>query len=192
MFSTPQPSLLGLLRSKRPTPAGQRRSLDEACAELGFGEEDALSPICVAYALMKLRVQPEEVSRLLSWREFEGLAGALLRASGFEVRENVILTKPRAQIDVVAQGPSLTLSIDCKHYAREPGPSSLALFAKAQLKRSSLLSRKREGLKPIASVILSMSEPEGSFVEGVAVVPIRTLRSFLNNLDSYRPMLDLR
>lgn len=166
--------------------------MDEARNELGLGEEDLLSPVCVAYALMKLRIQTEEVSRLLTWREFEGLAGALLRASGYEVRENVFLTKPRAQIDVVARGPSLTLCIDCKHYVREPGPSSIAKFAKAQLKRSAQLRRKVGGTRPIASVILSMSEPEGTFVEGVAVVPVRTLRSFLTNVDAYTEMLELK
>jgi len=192
MIPAPDQSLLGLLRIRKPSLAAQGKLLNEARNELGLGEEDLLSPVCVAYALMKLRVQPEEVSRLLTWREFERLAGALLRASGYEVRENVFLTRPRAQIDVVASGPSLTLSIDCKHYERGPGPSSTARFAEAQLKRSAHLRRKVGGTKPIASVILSMSEPEGMFVEGVAVVPVRTLRSFLTDIDAYVGMLELK
>jgi len=141
---------------------------------------------------MKLRVQPEEVSRLLTWREFERLAGALLRASGYQVRDNVYLKGPRAQIDVLAYGPSLTLCVDCKHYARGPGPSSMAKFAKAQLARASQLRRKSDDPRPIASMVLSLSEPDGTFVDGVAVVPIRTLRSFLTDVDSYVEMLDLR
>jgi restriction endonuclease len=192
MIPSDQGSLLGLLQSRKPSVAARRRSLEDARAELGLGEEDELSPSCVAYALMKLRVQPEEVSRLLSWKEFEGLAGALLRASGYQVRENVYLTKPRAQIDLIATGPSLVLSVDCKHYKREQGPSLLAKFARAQLERSVLLRRKTQDARPIASVVLSMSEPEGRFVEGVAVVPIRTLRSFLTALDSYAALLDLK
>jgi hypothetical protein len=192
MIPIPQQSLLGLLSTRKPTTAGRQKLLDEARRELGLREDDLLSPICVAYALMKVRVQPEEVSRLLTWREFEGLAGALLRASGYDVRENLVLTKPRAQIDVVARGSSLTLSVDCKHYTREPGPSSIARFARAQLKRSDLLRRKSGDSRPIASVILSMSELEGKFVEGVAVVPVRTLRSFLNGIDSYIGLFDLR
>lgn len=155
-------------------------------------EDKTLSPVCVAYALLKLMVLPEEVSRLLSWREFEGLAGALLRAGGYDVRENVVLTKPRAQIDVVGYGTSFVLSVDCKHYRREPGPSALAKFALAQLKRSTLLRKKAAGSRPIISVILTISEPEGKFVDGVAVVPIRTLRSFLTTIDSYRDLLDFR
>ena len=185
-------SLLSIFQRWKPTPTTQRRCLEDARADLGLGEEYALSPVCVAYALLKLRAEPEEVSRLLSWQEFEKLAGALLRAAGFTVSENVVLTRPRAQIDVVARGTSAILSIDCKHYRREQGPSSLRRVAQAQLKRSSLLRAKSQDKLPIVTVILSMSEPEGKFEEGVAVVPIRTLRSFLSTLDSYYDLLDLR
>jgi hypothetical protein len=158
---------------------------------LELEEQAVMSPVCVAYALLKLRHRPEEVSRLLSWQEFEQLAAALLRAAGYEVDENIRMTRPRAQIDAVAYGTSIILSVDCKHYRRGPGPASLRRFAKAQLKRSGLLRKKVKDSRPIASVILSMSEPEGSFVDGVAIVPVRTLRNFLNSLDSYIGLLDL-
>lgn len=191
-MSKSESGLLAILQSRKPTASARREVLEDARDDLGLREEEILSPICVAYALVKLKAYPEEVYRLLSWREFEGLAAALLRASGFEVREDVVLTKPRAQIDVVAYGTSLVLSVDCKHYRREQGPSSLAKAASAQLRRSSLLRRKSADPRPIASVILSMSQPEGRFLEGVAVVPIRTFRSFLTTLDSYVRLLDLR
>lgn len=167
-------------------------ALYEAGGEMGLPAGEHASPLCAAYSLLKLNFQADEVSRMLSWRDFERLAGLLLRASGYGVRDNVVLTKPRAQIDVVASGPSLVLAVDCKHYQREQGPSSLERAASAQLNRSALLRRKTSDARPIASVILSMSEPEGRFVGGVAVVPIRTLRSFLTTLDSYGPYLELK
>ncbi len=167
-------------------------ALSEALEDLGLGDEEAISPVSVGYALIKLGAQSEEVSRLLSWREFERLSAAILRASGYAVRDNLVLTKPRAQIDIVAAGVSIILSIDCKHYRRGHSPSALAGFARDQLRRSSIYRTKVDDSRPIASVILSMSEPEGSFVEGVAVVPIRALRSFLTTVDSYTGLLDLR
>ena len=172
--------------------AGAGRALRDAGAELGLSEGGFLSPVCAAYSLLKINFQADEVSRLLGWQDFERLAGALLRSSGYEVRENVYLTRPRAQIDVVAAGPSMTLCVDCKHYRREQGPSALEKFALAQLKRSSLFRGGSDDPRPVASMILSMSEPAGKFVRGVAVVPVRTLRSFLNSLESYRELLDLR
>ena len=167
-------------------------ALLDACNDLALGGAETLSPVCVSYALLKLGVQPEEVSRLLSWQDFERLTAAILQVSGFEARRNVVLTKPRAQLDVVAKGTSLILSIDCKHYSRGHGPASLRRFALAQLARSKLFRMKLDDKRPIASVVLTMSEPEGRFVDGVAVVPIRTLRSFLTTIDSYTDLLDLK
>ncbi|MDA4127837.1 MAG: restriction endonuclease [Thaumarchaeota archaeon] len=191
---TPESSrnLLGLLQRTLPSLSAMQESLSAACLDLGLEERETLSPACMAYALLKHRTQPEEVSRLLSWREFEQLAAALLRVAGFVVKENLTLTKPRAQIDAVAFGASMILCVDCKHYRREPGPASLQKFATAQLRRSGLLRKKTNDPRPIASVILSVSEPEGSFVEGVAVVPVRTLRSFLTSLDSFTELFELR
>ncbi|MDG7006953.1 MAG: restriction endonuclease [Nitrososphaerota archaeon] len=187
-----QDELLLDVLERRLGKAGATRALRDVGGDLGLSEGDYASPVSAAYSLLKANFQADEVSRLLSWQDFERLAGALLRSSGYDVRQNVYLRKPRAQIDVVATGPSLTLSVDCKHYRREQGPSSLERAALAQLRRSALLRRVSDGPRPIASVILSMSEPEGKFVRGVAVVPVRTFRSFLNSLDSYRGLLELR
>ena len=187
----PDEQLIDVLE-RRLGGARAERALRDAGNELGLPEGDLTSPVCAAYSLLKIRFQADEVSRLLSWQDFERLAGALLRSSGYAVRQNVYLRKPRAQIDVVAAGPFLTLAVDCKHYRREQGPSSLERAALAQLRRSALLRKDSGGLRPIASVILSMSEPEGKFVRGVAVVPVRTFRSFLNSLDSFDGLLELR
>jgi Restriction endonuclease len=168
------------------------KALHDAGTELGLQAAEYTSPICAAYTLLKVNFQADEVSKLLSWQDFERLAGALLRASGYDVRQNIHLKKPRAQIDVVAAGPSMVLSVDCKHYRREQGRSSLEKVAEAQLRRSSLLRKVTSDPRPIASVILGMSQPEGRFVGGVAVVPIRTLRSFLNSVESYAGEFDLR
>ena len=187
----PGDQLIGVLERRLPSHE-VRRALEEAGDELGLPEGDLLSPTCAAYALLKLNLQAEEVSRLLTWREFEKLTGALLRVSGYGVEENVNLTHPRAQIDLVARGTSLILSVDCKHYSKGHGPAMLRRFALAQLARSRLLRKKLNDRRPIASVILSTSEPEGRFVEGVAVVPVRTFRSFLTTIDSYSALFDLK
>lgn len=183
--------MLGALRRRVTSVKALEGILDGACADLCLDPAQALSAVCVSYALLKIGAEPEQVSRLLSWREFEQLSASLLRASGYQVRENVVLTRPRAQLDVVATGASIILSIDCKHYRREHSPSSLLAFARNQLRRSGLLREKTDDRRLIASVILSVSEPEGKFVEGVAIVPIRALRSFLNSFDSYRDFLTL-
>jgi hypothetical protein len=186
------PSLISALQSRTKGVESLRDALADACSDLRLGPEEATTPVCIGYALLKLGVMPEDVSKMLSWREFEQLSAAIIRVSGYAVKENLVLKKPRAQLDVVATGDSLLLSIDCKHYRRGHSASALAKFAQDQLRRSALLRMKLDDRRPIASVILSMSEPEGKFVEGVAVVPIRALRSFLTTIDSYLSLLELK
>lgn len=127
----------------------------------------------------------------MTWKDFEGFCAQLLRASGYSVRENIYLSHPRSQIDLVATGPLFVISLDCKHWKRAPSRSVLEGFAMTQLRRSRFLRRTLHDKRPIISAILSLSEPAGSFVEGVAVVPLRTLRDFLDTVESYSSLLEM-
>jgi hypothetical protein len=167
-----------------------REAVEKAAQGLG-GTQVRTDPTVVALALCGAGVRPEEVSKYLTWREFEGFCSAVLGTCGFLVKENLQLVRPRAQIDLVAYGPSAILSVDCKHWERAHPPSALSKFAAAQLRRSSLLRTKIEDPRKIWSVILSFSEPEGRFVDGVAVVPVRTLPSFLSSFESYSALFRL-
>ncbi|MGD0395522.1 MAG: restriction endonuclease [Nitrososphaerales archaeon] len=147
-------------------------------------------PVLVALDLIASGVPEEEAARSLTWKDFEGFCAQLLRASGYAVRENVYLSRPRAQIDLVATGPLFVINLDCKHWKRAPSRSALEGFALAQLRRSRLLRRNLDDPRPIISAILSFSESVGSFVQGVAVVPLRTLRDFLETVESYSGLLE--
>ncbi len=155
-------------------------------------EADPLSedPVLVALDLMASGVPEEEAARSLTWKDFEGFCAQLLRASGYAVRENVYLSRPRAQVDLVATGPLFVINLDCKHWKRTPSRSALEGFALAQLRRSRLLRRSLDDPRPIVSAILSLSESAGSFVQGVVVVPLRTLRNFLETVESYSGLLE--
>jgi hypothetical protein len=150
---------------------------------------DQSSPMLAALALCKLGTRPEEVCSSLDWREFERFCSGLLKASNYEVMEDVRLRRPRAQIDIVALCPSHLISIDCKHWMRRHSNSVLHRFAQEQLVRSSLLRLNGPDKRPIFTAILSFSQPSGEFVDGVAVVPIRTLRDFLGSIESYSGLL---
>ncbi|MGP8124346.1 MAG: restriction endonuclease [Nitrososphaerales archaeon] len=147
-------------------------------------------PVLTALTLIASGATEEEAASSLTWKDFEGFCAQLLRASGYIVRENVYLSHPRAQIDLVATGPLFVINLDCKHWKRAPSRSALEGFALAQLRRSRLLRRSLDDSRPIISAILSFSEPAGSFVEGVAVVPLRTLRNFMDTVESYSCLLD--
>jgi Restriction endonuclease len=185
-------SLLNLLRKKSRTPEAASRMLLAAAAELGLSPGEEISPLCAAYALLKLEKGVEEVSRMLDWRDFERLSAALMRSAGYSVDFDVTLRKPRAQIDIVAYGTSMILCVDCKHWQRKLARSALAKIAEDQLRRSALLRAREDDPRPILSVILTLSEPEGTFVQGVPVVPVRTLSSFLGSLEAYSEFVEFR
>ena len=173
--------------------AGSRRdaaSMVESVASDLMLAPDFTDRTLLALAMCLGGKSPDEVASLLTWREFESFCSKLFMASGYDVRENIVLRKPRAQIDIVAFGPSHLLSVDCKHWKRGHSPSRLQEIAQGQLSRSARLRRTLTDSRPIVSVILSFSEPSGSFVDGVAVVPIRTLRDFLISVDSYSELLE--
>lgn len=176
--------------------AGSRERAEAAARDaqdrLGLDSTEGIEDTVAAVALCAMGERPEVVSKLLSWEEFERFASHLVASWGYEVKWNVTLRKPRAQIDLVALGNSFVLSIDCKHWKRELSPSVARRLAKDQLQRSSLLRRQLEDPRPIASVILSFSDSEGGFVDGVAVVPVRVLRSFLESIESCSSQLELR
>src|SRR2546428_2131391 len=133
----------------------------------------------IALTLCRLGTRPELISTFLDWREFERFCSGLLRSSGFEVREDLRLRKPRAQIDILAMGPSFALSVDCKHSSRPMSTAGLRRIAEAQLRRSQLFRKtSRSDPRPIFSAILTLSEQRERFAEGVAIVPLFTLRDF--------------
>ena len=58
----------------------------------------------------------EDVSEYLTWRDFESLTGLILEEKDFDVTKNLIMTKPRMEIDVVGKKMDIALLIDCKHW----------------------------------------------------------------------------
>ena len=142
-----------------------------------------------ATALVATGYPIEEVSNRVAWQDFERLASFVFRAWGYKVVHSLYLHSPKAQLDVVASSSSVVLSVDCKHYARTHSPSQLRNFAKAQRKRSTLLRTAGGEKKPVYSVVLTMLDSEDRFCEGVAIVPILRLGSFLNSIEVYLPLM---
>lgn len=184
--------LQALLRRRAGSEEGAQAAISEVRTQLGLRSLAEIEDTAAAVALCSLGERPEAVSKLLSWREFEIFVSHLMAVWGYQVRWNVHLKRPRAQVDLVASGPSMVLSVDCKHWKRGLSPSALRTFAKAQIQRSELLRKQSTDPRPIASAILAFADAPGSFVDGVAFVPICALRDFLAGIESYGSSLELR
>ena len=133
----------------------------------------------------------ERVSKSLTWRDFERFCSSILQARGYRVRQNIFLRKPRAQIDVLGVSDGISVAVDCKHWARAVGYSSLAKLVEAQSARAARLHEGLDRIGPIAPVILVLVDQGARFVSGGAVVPVFAFGDFLDNLDAYRSQLYL-
>tara|TARA_B110001454_G_scaffold58809_1_gene57580 strand:- start:2 stop:631 length:630 start_codon:yes stop_codon:yes gene_type:complete len=127
----------------------------------------------------------EDVSEYLTWSDFESITGLILEEKDFDVTKNLILTKPRMEIDVVGTKMNIALLIDCKHW-KTMSKSALDEIVKKQVERvKRYVADENMSALP---VIVTLHQEEIQFVENVPIVPIMKLSSFLDefvgNLDS--------
>ena len=142
-----------------------------------------------AMVAMEAGVPGEMVAKYLDWRDFERFCARLLTAKGFDATLDVRLKRPRAQIDILARSSSISLLIDCKHWARGRGSAGLAVVVEKQAARARLVRSAMKDLEPMAIVVISLAEERPRFVGGAAVVPLRTLGDFIDNVHGYSSML---
>ena len=157
----------------------------------GIVELDAGQRIRLAEQLILKGHDPYKVSRFLEWREFEDFAADSLELNGFRtVKHLIIKTKGgRREIDLLAWNDTFALAIDCKHWLRGWSPSRLREAAKAQIERAVVMSERPdlirkhgvEGVEKrnILPMIFALGDPRERIVEGVPVVSVSRLISFL-------------
>ncbi len=127
----------------------------------------------------------EDVSEFLSWQNFEELVSRVLDENGFIVQKNLILTKPRMEIDVVGVKLGISILIDCKHWKRMT-QSALNDIVSKQVERVKRYVETIESTSAIP-VIVTLHQEKVNFVNKVPIVPVMQLSSFLDefygNLD---------
>ena len=141
--------------------------------------------IQTALFAIKLGADVESVSEYLTWQDFESITGLFLQEKDFDVTKNLILTKPRMEIDVVGTKMDIALLIDCKHW-KTMSNSALDEIVKKQVERvKRYVADENMSALP---VIVTLHQEEIQFIENVPIVPIMKLSSFLDefvgNLDS--------
>ena len=157
--------------------------LDESSFE--FQDSDRISASVFA---IRNGATIEDVSEFLSWQNFEQLVSHILDENGFDVQKNLILTKPRMEIDVVGIKLGGSILIDCKHWKRMT-QSDLNDIVSKQIERVKSYVEKTESISAIP-VIVTLHQEKVDFVKQVPIVPIMELSSFLDefhgNLDKVK------
>ena len=74
----------------------------------------------IAIILLQNGFPLDEISVALDWRDFEGLTAEILSSKNFAVIKNLMLTKPRMEIDVVGIRLGIAILIDCEFIKKVP------------------------------------------------------------------------
>lgn len=141
---------------------------------------------------LKLGSSIDEVSKVLSWKDFEEFISTIMIYNGYIVHQNFRLKHPMIEIDVLAVKDGKSLAIDCKHWHRSMGASNISRIVEAQIKRVEKLlmadESKKFNLSYVIPVIVTLYGEQVFFVSKVPIVPIDKFSNFLNELDG---MLDM-
>ncbi len=140
-----------------------------------FEEGDKLK---IAVMLLEKGFPIDEISVALDWRNFEGLTAEILSEKNFAVIKNMMLTKPRMEIDVVGIRLGVAILIDCKHWKRN-SPSALSTVVKKQIARTKHYVEKTPGALAVP-VIVTLYQDKIDFIENVPIVPIFQFASFVD------------
>ena len=123
----------------------------------------------------------QKVSKEVAWQHFEELAAFVFEENNFQVEAGKVKTanKKRRQYDVIAKKNNRTFLVECKKWAGNRYRLSALKAAIEKHKERSEFYRilTNENVIPI---IVTLIEEEIIFYEGIPIVPILKLNSFIN------------
>ena len=135
-----------------------------------------------------------EVSKDLHWRDFEAFASALLSETGYIVTRNLMLTKPRAELDIIATKDNRAVAIDCKHW-KYSSPAKLLLAIRAQRERAKRYCNSKFAMKARISetlpALLTLYDDGVHVIEGSPIVPVSRFDNFLLEFDGHLDMFEM-
>jgi len=162
----------------------------------GFLEVTPRQRVMLAESLIRSGEDAQQVSRLLSWREFEEFAEAALDESSLRSVRHVIFKSKvgRREIDILAWNDVWVLVVDCKHWSGALTHSRMKIAAEAQIERGRALVDRPEVMRrlgipridlPLVPTILTLGEPRERLIHGVPIVGLSRLSSFLQEASPF-------
>ena len=144
---------------------------------------------------LRLGADSERVCSLLSWAEFEMMAGQAFETNGYRVVRNLRFRngRNRWEMDVLGIKNPLIICADCKHWTRGWRSAATAKAVEAQVKRTEALAEvlprnvHKIGLEgwrnaTLVPLVLSLLPGPHKFYSMVPVVPILQLQDFISEV----------
>jgi hypothetical protein len=149
--------------------------------EITFASTDRLR---VAALALQMGSDVEQLSKYLSWKDFEKVASQVLISLGYQTKTNFIFKKPRMEIDVIGVNSGFAIVVDCKHWRRS-NLSSISNYSYKQVRRTERLIEQDERILQAIPAILTLHSESVRFVNGVPVVPIFQFRAFVLDVKGF-------
>ncbi len=119
----------------------------------------------------------------INWHDFELFSSEIMKYHGYTVYTNFRLKNPRREIDVIGIKSQKALLIDCKHWQKN-SISGLKQIVEKQKNRSILFVQKSKmNIENAFPIILTFLPNDFGYVDGVPIVSIDKLNSFLLDFD---------
>lgn len=144
-----------------------------------FSEMDRIR---ASFLSLQMGCDIQECSKVLSWKDFEYFTSELLTMFEYSTKVNIVLSKPRAQLDIIGIKNDFAITIDCKHW-KYSNKTTLTIYAEKQIRRTMLWLEREKKITKAIPMIITLDNAIFKFINGVPVVPILTLKSFLKEFD---------
>jgi Holliday junction resolvase-like predicted endonuclease len=166
--------------------------------EIELSEENRLN---LAVFSLEEGADIEKVCRVLGWDEFEDLVARVLEQNNYRTQKHFRFKglKRRYEIDVIGLNEPIVLSVECKRWNRS-GRAAMVDVVRMQVERTVSLARylpeprDRLGVARWREVkfiplVLILSNTSFKISDGVPIIPIFHLNSFLNEMQAYNDKL---
>ena len=123
-----------------------------SASKILFSNADRLK---IAILAIKMGCDKEQISKKLTWRDFEALTSKILKLSGYNTAVHVTFSKPRMEIDVVGMKSQLAITVDCKHW-NHGSISMPSFYIRRQIERTKILLVKGSNISYAIPIILTL------------------------------------
>jgi Holliday junction resolvase len=160
--------------------------------------------ISLALLAVSSGAEIESVIERMTWKDFESFVARVLTENDYACVESFRRRGNRSakgmEVDVIGVKGNTVLAIDAKMWGARPGKSSALLLAADRQKErtaklpeqfeklSTKIPRMRDGLYRVIPVLVTWLVENTVYQNGVPIVPIFQLNSFLLDLPDYEDM----
>ena len=147
-------------------------------------ENSAYNKLSIALIAINKGINVVDISSKLNWHDFELFTSELLKYHGYTVYTNFRLKNPKREIDIIGIKSQKAILIDCKHWKKK-SITGLKQIVEKQKNRSKLFIQKSNlKVQNVFPIVLTFLPNGNSFINGVPIISINKLNSFLLDFDN--------